>query len=1117
MAHGALISSNYAESSVLGSGRWVKIKVSESGMHQITHEQLRSMGFSSPEKVRVYGYPATIASDYRLTSSLPDDLPQVPSVTHGDKLIFYGEGDVNLSLGYSAGSIIVKMARNYYADYGVYFLSDSGKDAAPSSIEFTPSESEPVATSHGIGFLDEEIENPGELGARFFGVDFRKTPVQNFSLSMPGYAGNGTVNMQFCLGVQPVNTPAQAAITLPDGHTVYAEKIAVDERAYFYSDLSVSAAMSEMPKTDNDIYTATIDFSSASSLGYGALDYITVSYPRDNTLGTEVQGMFAFTDLNTAQSIEFDGSGRQLMAWDITDRRNVRLFDTQRTADGKILVSAPADYNISNSLGNTCLYVQVFDPDAQLPGVESLGTVSNQNLHASDTPHMLIVTAKNFLTQAERLAELHRRFDGIDVVVALQDEVYNEFSSGTPHIMAIRRLARMYRDRDPEKFRSILLFGEARYDNRGLTSSTDPDFRDVRVPIFVCEDMLNAGNHNSSYATDAFVGMLDENYSQFLIQSARMSVNVSRIPASTQSAADAYVNKVEKYLRAPVNSPAPARAFLLSDDGDSNGHLYDADSLARVIGKVSPVTTIYRGYNSLYPWDGIQPSVLNRRIVTMLAHGVSYMSYSGHSGPNGIGGNIWTSLMAADQKSDVYPFVVFSSCRTLHIDHEGMNLGTTMLCKDDGGAIAVVGSLREVFKDYNQVLNLALGEMFFSAYEGTSTGDVFRRARNKVVEEARKFGGNRLVYNTLCYNMIGDPEIMLHVPDHKVALSAVNGRSLTGTEERIDIDPETKVVFEGAVSDYSGKVADTFNGKVYITLYDTPKEVPVLNGSPVENVTIDEDIIFEKTVTVKNGRFKTSAYLPVSSNPGEKSRLVLYAVSDDSEHKADGVHNNLCIADITGDTPTDESNVPVISAMYLNDTDFTEGDITSGNVTLYAEVAPNEIGVTGSCTLIGKSLTLTLDKSTSYDVAPYFTTSEEGGGTLVFPMSQLSDGRHQLTLKVANYAGQVSTRTIAFTVINHALNASLTVEEYPASTEANIHLTHNMNEVTHARISIRNALGDVVFASEAGQTVSFPFRWDLRDSNGKDVPDGAYYIDAYLGGNGRYGSVRDVEIIVNRD
>ena len=75
-------------------------------------------------------------------------------------------------------------------------------------------------------------------------------------------------------------------------------------------------------------------------------------------------------------------------------------------------------------------YLQVFNPDADLYEVECIGDVECPNLHGLPTPRMLIVAARDFIDEAERLAEAHRRVDNIDVAVVLQDDVFNEFSSG---------------------------------------------------------------------------------------------------------------------------------------------------------------------------------------------------------------------------------------------------------------------------------------------------------------------------------------------------------------------------------------------------------------------------------------------------------------------------------------------------------------------------------------------------------------------------------------------------------------------------------------------------------------------------------------------------------------
>ena len=51
----------YADHSVLASGRWVKIRVPQDGVYNITNELISRAGFSNPAKVKLYGYKGSTA------------------------------------------------------------------------------------------------------------------------------------------------------------------------------------------------------------------------------------------------------------------------------------------------------------------------------------------------------------------------------------------------------------------------------------------------------------------------------------------------------------------------------------------------------------------------------------------------------------------------------------------------------------------------------------------------------------------------------------------------------------------------------------------------------------------------------------------------------------------------------------------------------------------------------------------------------------------------------------------------------------------------------------------------------------------------------------------------
>ncbi len=46
--------------SVLSSGKWYKIKILHDGIYKLTYEDIKTMGFSDPSAVRVFGNGGTM-------------------------------------------------------------------------------------------------------------------------------------------------------------------------------------------------------------------------------------------------------------------------------------------------------------------------------------------------------------------------------------------------------------------------------------------------------------------------------------------------------------------------------------------------------------------------------------------------------------------------------------------------------------------------------------------------------------------------------------------------------------------------------------------------------------------------------------------------------------------------------------------------------------------------------------------------------------------------------------------------------------------------------------------------------------------------------------------------
>ena len=159
-AASAFDTSNYTASSALNSGHWVKIATSEQGIHQISYDQLRALGFEQPEQVQVYGYGAVLFADHTFAADHPDDLtPTATYHTTDGRILFYGDADEDLEYTDNTGVWnSFKLRRNYYDTRSYYFLSDCKGVAEVPECQLPASATASVEESH-ISVIINDVDN----------------------------------------------------------------------------------------------------------------------------------------------------------------------------------------------------------------------------------------------------------------------------------------------------------------------------------------------------------------------------------------------------------------------------------------------------------------------------------------------------------------------------------------------------------------------------------------------------------------------------------------------------------------------------------------------------------------------------------------------------------------------------------------------------------------------------------------------------------------------------------------------------------------------------------------------------------------------------------------------
>ena len=123
------------------------------------------------------------------------------------------------------------------------------------------------------------------------------------------------------------------------------------------------------------------------------------------------------------------------------------------------------------------------------------------------------------------------------------DELYNEFSSGTPDGNAYRRYLKMLYDRatsDADLPRYLLLFGRGVWDNRMLTS----DCRGLNADDYLlCHESENSFNAVLCYVDDGFFTRLDDGEGANPLTKDMDDIAVGRFPVTSVDEAKTMVDK----------------------------------------------------------------------------------------------------------------------------------------------------------------------------------------------------------------------------------------------------------------------------------------------------------------------------------------------------------------------------------------------------------------------------------------------------------------------------------------------------------------------------------------------------------------------------------------------
>lgn len=1109
MPAGAYDKSFYAENSKLASGKWVKISVKESGIYQITAEDIRSWGLGTDlSQIHIFGYGGAPLSQ-KMDENYADDLPQMPLVRTEGRILFYAQGPTTWKR--LSKSFEQVQEQHPYAISGDYLITNDSRfnDIEIPKAANSPAGGTPVTTFTGRLYHEQEIDNPGETGRRFLGESFATTKSQTFKFTLDDRVEGEPVSVYTSFAAKTGSSYSTVTcsyngtqLPVTDGDLI-ARTTDLTHTHFF----ETTGCLKSFDLEGTNDLNYTISYSSSGTIYMARLDYITVNYVRSLRLRNGSL-TFGYHEASSDKKYRLAGTGSTTRVWDVTVPYAPMQLNAVADGDNGLAFS-PA-------ISGRREFV-AFEESGTYSHPDYIGEVSNQNIHGEPTPDMIILAPSAYLEQAGRVAALHEDYDNFRVLVLDHEKVFNEFSSGTRDAMAYRRLCKMFYDRgassDGHKFGYLLLFGGGSYDNRLVGTNASV----LNFPHLLTWQSVRSDDENNSYTSDDFFGILDDESSMGVNE--KMNVSVGRMIVRNVSEARAVVNKLEKYMTKPIYGSWKNQVMLVADDENEGIHMIQSlamDSIMRASGGADVVRNyvfidafnyVSEGGARTYP--DARAKMFNR-----LNEGTLWWNYIGHSSTQN-----WTAeglLKRADVETNLFykrlPVLYAATCEFCRFDNSVTSSGELVFTNPNGGAIAVICPPRLALIQSNGALSNAMARYIFSRDEKgrpQRIGDILRLAKKDLSASTD---------NHRRYFVFGDPAMRLAYAPYTAQVKTINGKPVDSNNMPV-FKAREQVEFAGDILDFSGQVATNFNGSIVSTLYGCQESVTThgYGGDDGRQVTyLDRPNRLAINVdSVNGGHFTVRVIIPSEVNNEydnySPSMINLYAYDSRDTLEAKGANSDFYIYGYEDDEVADTIG-PNIITMGLNDETFVNGSDVNESPLLLATVS-DDSGVNFSSAGIGHSMTLTLDGTISYnDLLSYYTPqfAEEGTlGSISYQLNDLATGPHTLRLRVWDVYNNVSEKTISFNVVKGLAPeiADVYCAANPASVETSFYVKHNRPDaVVTVTIEVYDLLGRRVWSTtQSGRSdmyTSTPVTWDLTDAGGRRVPRGIYVYRATISTDG---------------
>ncbi|MGL4364500.1 MAG: type IX secretion system sortase PorU [Bacteroidales bacterium] len=1063
---------NSPNSSVLSSGKWVKLKIKKTGIHKLSSQQLRQWGFDNSGKISVWGNRCTELPRLNSIANF-EDLQQIPTLSIKDAILFYAEAKNTWS--YDTQKKFFFHVQNEYSDVSYIYITNY---LPPKNIEKIKQATNATQFSNTYDYRDyrERIDTCLlRSGKRFFDDVFDAVRERKYSFRIPFVDKRaGTLKLQVCAAAQSqtrsnfdiiINNAIPLSLSIrgmPSGHYMYADTLFADNIPF-----------------SSDNLTLQMRYNRPTPSAWAVLDFITINaraelrLDKDQLLFRDIQS----TGENKVTTFQITNTQQNVRIWNITQLHNPQEI-TGIALSGNLSFSA-ATHSLQE-------FVAFTENMAMMP--EFVSQVTNQNLHGLAASELVIVCHPSFLVQAEQIADFHRKHDKMSVLIATTEQVYNEFSGGIADVSAIRNFIRMFYRRDPSTTpKYLLLFGSGSYVNFNAKRGTG------HIPTFQSSLSLSS---DYSYTSDDYFGVLNDSaYLGDYGMIGKIDVAVGRLPAYNSSHANTLANKIKQY-HSNINDDWINRCIFIADDEDANIHLSQSETFGNYLLDSSPsffVKKIYLdAYQQVATTMGKRYPDATEDISSSIGAGAFLVNYVGHANDQ------WLSHEQVVTISDIQrwnnrnklPLFVTATCEFSRFDDPArLSAGEQVLFSPKGGAIAMLSTTRLVYSNGNAMLNQKFIETLFSPSKREfplRLGDAVRLTKNNTLTGV----------NQLNFSLLGDPALRLHLPSKGASLSSINGHPM----------PQGDTLKSLAKITLTGRTTSDSKDTLILSVYDKESQKKTLgNGGQIPFTYRDQtNLLYRGKISTQNGIFSASFIVPKDIQPHYGWGKI----------NVTGKSQNAVLASSTKIVIGGASNNPVVDTippqarMYMNSEQWVNGGITDESPTLIATLNDSS-GINISGVGIGRDIMLNLQPNNkSYTLNHYYTANinDHTSGRIEFPLPPLEKGNYSATLKVWDIINNSGEHAINFIVADEnrfTINKLLNYPN-PFTQKTAFFFEHNRPYTNiETLIQIFTVSGKLVRSiryqiNTSAELRSPPIEWDGRDDYGVKLGRGTYLYKAKL-------------------